>query len=247
MSLHRLRTNAILAGFLIAVFAPTADAGPAQDGVAFYNSAHYKEALASFEKAWPQIQSDPNLLYYYAITAQRLGDRTKSEHIYKQIVAKFPDSLAASHSRQALGLPPVKAKPQASSAAPQDGPALPYNCPVPCFPGAEIIEATDKPANVWEWKEIKLQAIAAPEKVLEFYEAEMAHHTNWALDEKTPVEKQPRKFKDGKQVFGFVDFKNNVTSEEYKNVSISVDSKDAVATPNTVTDIEIHLWVKHRR
>ncbi len=221
-------------------------AGPAEDGISLFKAKRYAEARTAFEKAFAQKKSDPNILYYYALTLQQTGDTAKARATYQQIVNAFPETGAAVYARQALGLPPAPVKTgtatPGSTAVSQSKQPLPFGCPVSMLPGATLEEATDTPALLYRFKSIKLRAITTPEKVIEFYEHEMARDTNWKLREKTPVVKQPRPDLYGNVMFGEITYLNKKSGDWNKELTISTSGPEGTPTADHTTFIEITLF-----
>jgi clan AA aspartic protease (TIGR02281 family) len=89
--------------FLVLVFsAHTAYAGPFEEGVSFFEGAHYRWALEKFIQATEQAPRDPQRWWYVAESYRMLGDAAASAHVYRQILQVAPTSPFAVSARQAL-------------------------------------------------------------------------------------------------------------------------------------------------
>ncbi len=72
------------------------------EGIRQYKAGNYKAALADFQKAMANNRSDANPVYYYAITAQRLGDKVAARDAYARLVSTFQGTDASRRAAAAL-------------------------------------------------------------------------------------------------------------------------------------------------
>jgi tetratricopeptide (TPR) repeat protein len=155
---------------LLMILEPTALAGPAEDGIKFFNSKNYKEARRSFEKAIPGSSSDSRLLYYYALTLKQTGSPAQARATFEKIVRDFPDSEAATYSRQALGLSPAARRVSSSQSSGSKTSSTTENADLneklPVYPGASDIKDNGSGCQ--------FKANAGADQVVAYYTSELA-------------------------------------------------------------------------
>lgn len=71
-------------------------------GVLAYSQKDYQRALAYFLRARNSQVTDPGVYYYVALCRMQLGDQEAAVSDFRYIIAQFPRSAAAQHSRTAL-------------------------------------------------------------------------------------------------------------------------------------------------
>jgi clan AA aspartic protease (TIGR02281 family) len=80
----------------------TADAGPFEEGLSFFEGGHYRWALEKFIEATDRAPRDPQRWWYVAESYRMLGDAPASAHVYRQILQLAPASSFAVGARRAL-------------------------------------------------------------------------------------------------------------------------------------------------
>lgn len=84
------------------VFAQESGSSTYSEAVALYKSGQYARALEGFEGVFGKDPHNVNALYYVADCLLRTGDTSRASFCYKQIMAKFPSTVAAQYARRAL-------------------------------------------------------------------------------------------------------------------------------------------------
>lgn len=82
--------------------AGTAQAGPFEEGVDFFQGGHYRWALEKFIEAVDRAPRDAQRWWYVAESYRLLGDPSAAAHAYRQILQMAPQSALATAARQAL-------------------------------------------------------------------------------------------------------------------------------------------------
>lgn len=72
------------------------------EGVSFYKTGRYREALEIFENVFGREPRNVNALYYVADCLLRTGDTSRAAFCYQQIVSSFPGTVPAQYARRAL-------------------------------------------------------------------------------------------------------------------------------------------------
>jgi hypothetical protein len=91
------------------VFASTAHAqvlaNPLYDqGMEAFNAQQYGRSQQTFQKVLSFNANDEAAMYMYALSCQKLGQNGAAIAMYKQIMAKFPDSAACTRSQAAMAM-----------------------------------------------------------------------------------------------------------------------------------------------
>ena len=73
-----------------------------QEGVKLFNSKNYKAATNQFEAALKTTPSDPNLLYYCAVSNQMSGNRARARQLFEYVSTNYQGSQVAAMSLSAL-------------------------------------------------------------------------------------------------------------------------------------------------
>ncbi|MDX2106417.1 MAG: hypothetical protein SFY67_08445 [Candidatus Melainabacteria bacterium] len=231
------------------VFCFEASADLAEDGISLFKIGRYKEAAVALEEACQKRKDQPDVLYYYALSLQKTGQASKSYAVFHRIVTIAPSSQAAVYARQAMGLPPARGAQSAkapavkstTASAPKGSP-LPFDCPVTMYPGSRISEATDVPAKLYGFKSIKLHASTTPQKVINYYEAELANNSDWKLREKLLGVESDKPNPEGNKMCGEITFLNQKNSGWAKQMSITVAAPQVKPEKDIATVIEITLY-----
>lgn len=82
--------------------AGTAQAGPFEEGLDFFQVGHYRWALEKFIEAVDRAPRDAQRWWYVAESYRLLGDPSAAAHTYRQILQMAPQSALATAARQAL-------------------------------------------------------------------------------------------------------------------------------------------------
>lgn len=77
-----------------------------QDGASYINQSDYSDAIDTLEKAWffskNLEEPNPEILYQLAQAYSLAGDADKSENTYAKILGEFPNSSAATKTKERL-------------------------------------------------------------------------------------------------------------------------------------------------
>jgi clan AA aspartic protease (TIGR02281 family) len=80
----------------------TAQAGPFEEGLDFFQGGHYRWALEKFIEAIDRAPRDPQRWWYLAESYRLLGDSSAAAHAYRQILQAAPQSPFATAARRGL-------------------------------------------------------------------------------------------------------------------------------------------------
>ncbi|MCA9803399.1 MAG: retroviral-like aspartic protease family protein [Cyanobacteria bacterium HKST-UBA02] len=92
----------ILSACSTPAFAQESGSSTYSEAVALYKSGQYARALAGFEGVFGKDPRNVNAFYYVADCLLRTGDTSRAAYCYKQIIEKFPSTVAAQYARRAL-------------------------------------------------------------------------------------------------------------------------------------------------
>lgn len=91
----------LLCGFFLASVLPS-HSQPAAQGVALYKKGKFAEAVKVFDGVCQSPTTDPNTLYYYALSLHQMGNFDKARRAYQRVAQQYPSSPAGRMAVQAL-------------------------------------------------------------------------------------------------------------------------------------------------
>ncbi|MBA3994556.1 MAG: hypothetical protein C0469_13590 [Cyanobacteria bacterium DS2.3.42] len=93
---------AMLCSLLMVTSLPSQSATGAAQGVALYKQGKYADAVKVLDGVCQNPTTDPNTLYYYALSLHQTGNFDKARRAYMRVAQQYPSSAAGRMASQAL-------------------------------------------------------------------------------------------------------------------------------------------------
>lgn len=93
---------ALLCSLFMASSLPSQSATGAAQGVALYKQGKFAEAVKVLDGVCQNPTTDPNTLYYYALSLHQTGNFDKARRAYMRVTQQYPSSPAGRMASQAL-------------------------------------------------------------------------------------------------------------------------------------------------
>ncbi len=93
---------ALLCSFSLTASLPSHSANGAAQGIALYKQGKFAEAARVLDPVCQNPATDPNTLYYYALTLHQMGNFDKARRTYMRVAQQYPSYPAGRMAAQAL-------------------------------------------------------------------------------------------------------------------------------------------------